>query len=474
MNILIALLLFVLGLIIGGIVVNNVINQGKSNKKSIEKQAYTDPLTGGKNRHLFMLDLDKLIKKGKKFAICFLDLDGFKQINDTMGHDAGDELLIKLSDTFLQKLPKNACSYRLGGDEFSIVITDIKTTEDITNILDHLREELNVPFVIDNANISLEYSLGVSVFPEDSTSKKDLITYADDAMYYIKEHGKNDYYFHNKVLKAKLENRTKMERELKIAFENKQFGINFQPRISLKEKNKMSLEALLYWNHPVLGEIPSEYFIKQAEEMSLMIKLDEYVLKMACEKLNEIKEAKLIDGLSIAVNISNSHMKRKNFVKNLCDILEKYNISNGEIEIELTDDIDIKNITEYKYMFESLKNSGANIIINNLQVKHEAITLIKTLPIDKIKLVSKYVSKDSQIGKEILKDIIVLAKDLEYKVIVICVDEDRELEYAIRNGVDFVQGNLICKVIKRKDVYEFLNNYKTERKAFDNKIFSLK
>ena len=124
MNILIALLLFVLGLIIGGIVVNNVINQGKSNKKSIEKQAYTDPLTGGKNRHLFMLDLDKLIKKGKKFAICFLDLDGFKQINDTMGHDAGDELLIKLSDTFLQKLPKNACSYRLGGDEFLMFLPD--------------------------------------------------------------------------------------------------------------------------------------------------------------------------------------------------------------------------------------------------------------------------------------------------------------------------------------------------------------
>lgn len=474
MEVIMAIIFILSGAIIGAIIYSIICKKINKSSKNIEEQAFTDPLTGGKNRHLFMHDLDNLIKKGKKFAICFMDLDGFKQINDTMGHDAGDELLIDLSNTFKEKLPSNATSYRIGGDEFGIIIQDIKTTEDITIILDNLKSELSVPFVIDNNNIVIEYSLGIATFPEDSKLKKDLITYADDAMYYIKEHGKNDYYFHNKALKAKLENRTKMERELKEAFRRKEFGINFQPRINIKDPNRIALETLLYWKHPILGEISSEYFIKQAEEMSLIIKLDEYVLKMVCEKLNEMKQSGIKEKISIAVNFSNSHMKRKNFVKNICDILQEYNIENGEIELEFTDDIDVSKISEYKYLFESLKNAGANIIINNLQVKHEPITLIKTLPVDEIKLVAKYVAKDSKIGNEVLQDVIKLCKDLGYKVTVVSIDEEDELIYSIKNNVDFVQGNLICKKIKDIEVYSFLNNYTKEREIFDKKIKSIK
>lgn len=474
MDILVAgIISIIIGIIIGYTVSKLKFKNIKKKQTSIEKQAFTDPLTGGKNRHLFMFDLDKLINKNKKFAVCFMDLDGFKQINDTMGHDAGDELLIGLSNTFLEKLPQNVTSYRIGGDEFALIIENIKTTEDITNILDSLRLELNKPFVIENTNISLEYSLGVAIFPEDAKTKKDLVTYADDAMYYIKEHGKNDYYFHNKALKAKLENRTKMEKELKSAFEKDEFMINFQPRINVRDTNKIQLEALLCWKHPVLGEIPSEYFIKQAEEMSLIIKLDENVLRLACKKLRDIKDKGLKRDISVSVNLSNSHMKRKNFVKNLCDILQEYNIKDGEIYIEFTDDIDISKISEYKYLFDNLKKAGANIIINNFQIKHEQITLLKTLPIDGIKLTAKYVAKESQIGNEVLQDIIILSKDLDFKVNIVAIEEEKELIYAIKNKVDFVQGNLISKVIKSDDVESFLNEYIAERIDFDNKFKKL-
>lgn len=472
-TLIIAVISIVVGIIVGYFISRFIFKKIKKSQINIEKQAFTDPLTGGKNRHLFMLDLDKLIDNRKKFAVCFMDLDGFKQINDTMGHDAGDELLIGLSNTFLEKLPKNVTSYRIGGDEFALIIENIKTTEDITNILDDLRLELNQPFVIENTNISLEYSLGIAIFPEDANTKKDLVTYADDAMYYIKEHGKNDYYFHNKVLKAKLENRTKMEQELKKAFEKNEFMINFQPRINVNDTNNIQLEALLCWKHPILGEIPSEYFIKQAEEMSLIIKLDENVLRLACQKLREIKDSGMKKNISILLNLSNAHMKRKNFVKNLCDILKEYNIEDGEIYIEFTDDIDISKITEYKFLFESLKNAGANIIINNFQIKYDSITLIKTLPIYGVKVVAKYISQENQIKCNVLSDIILLSKDLGFKVGIVSIEEEQQLIYAIKNKVDFVQGNLICKTIKSSEVKGFLDEYIAKKSKLDDTLKKL-
>lgn len=445
-------------LIIGFLLAFLMCNKKGVKTKEVEKQAFTDPLTGGKNRHLFMYDLDKLIEKNKKFAICFMDLDGFKQINDTMGHDAGDELLIGLSNTFKEKLPKNVVSYRIGGDEFSLIITDIKTTEDITKILDDLRKNLNEPFIVQNTSISLEYSLGIAIFPEDAKTKKELVTYADDAMYYIKEHGKNDYYFHNKALKAKLENSTKMEKELKNAFEKQEFGINFQPRINVKDKTKLCFEALLYWKHPVLGEISSEYFLKQAEEMSLIIKLDEYVLRLSCQKLKEIQEKFQNDDISIAVNLSNSHMKRKSFVKSICDIINEYNIKRGTLKVQFTDDIDITKISEYKYLFEQIKGTGADVVINNLQIKYSSLILIKSLPIDEIKISSKYLLNESPIANDALKNIINLCNELTYKPIIKEIETKEELEYIKDLDINYIQGNLISKKLAFEELSEYIAN----------------
>ena len=302
LNILIGLIEVCIGFLLGFIIYLFFDRKSRNQSKIVEKHAYTDQLTGRGNRYLFLSVLDKLIAKKKKFAVCFMDLDGFKQINDSMGHDAGDELLIALANTFDSKLPKNAVAYRLGGDEFAIVIQDIKTTEDITKLLDDLRDTFRTPFIIENTSISLEYSLGVAIYPEDADNRKDLINYADDAMYYIKEHGKNDYYFHNKALKAKMENQTKMQAALKNAYANNQFAISLQPRIDIKETSKICFEALLYWNHPTLGKLPSSYFIKQADDMALTIKLDKYVLESVCKGLNELKE-KGVKNIKIAVNI---------------------------------------------------------------------------------------------------------------------------------------------------------------------------
>lgn len=461
-------------LVILGFVLYQLINYRKIRKREIEKkQAYTDQLTGRGNRYLFLSVLDKLIKKGNKFAVCFMDLDGFKQINDTMGHDAGDELLVYLARTFDEKLPLNAVAYRLGGDEFSIVIQNIKTTRDITKVLDYMKKQLEEPIMIQGTSISLQYSLGISVFPEDATTKSELIMYADDAMYYIKENGKNGYYFHNKSLKAKLDNKNKMEKDLKEAYDKNEFSISLQPRINLNDMDNICFEALLYWNHPVLGKLDSDYFIKQADEMGIIVKLDRFVLENMCKKLTELKNNGYTN-IQMAVNISTRHFIKDDFTNELCKILEKYNVSKGEVILELTNNIDLKKINMYRSMFEKLKKSGAKISINNFNIKYEDMILYNNLNIDEIKLYAKYISKESDLNDNCLENVIKLSKDLESEITICCIETKEQLEKAIKYGADKVQGfflfnkmydEYISDVIKKYDnlkekVYKVISDVK--------------
>lgn len=461
-------------LVILGFVLYQLINYRKIRKREIEKkQAYTDQLTGRGNRYLFLSVLDKLIKKGNKFAVCFMDLDGFKQINDTMGHDAGDELLVYLARTFDEKLPSNAVAYRLGGDEFSIVIQNIKTTRDITKVLDYMKKQLEEPIMIQGTSISLQYSLGISVFPEDAKTKTELIMYADDAMYYIKENGKNGYYFHNKSLKAKLDNKNKMEKDLKEAYDKNEFSISLQPRINLNDMDNICFEALLYWNHPVLGKLDSDYFIKQADEMGIIVKLDRFVLENMCKKLTELKNNGYTN-IQMAVNISTRHFMKDDFTNELCKILEKYNVSKGEVILELTNNIDLKKINMYRSMFEKLKKSGAKISINNFNIKYEDMILYNNLNIDEIKLYAKYMSNESDLNDNCFENVIKLSKDLESEITICCIETKEQLEKAIKYGADKVQGfflfnkmydEYISDVIKKYDklkekVYKVISDVK--------------
>ena len=461
-------------LVILGFVLYQLINYRKIRKREIEKkQAYTDQLTGRGNRYLFLSVLDKLIKKGNKFAVCFMDLDGFKQINDTMGHDAGDELLVYLARTFDEKLPSNAVAYRLGGDEFSIVIQNIKTTRDITKVLDYMKKQLEEPIMIQGTSISLQYSLGISVFPEDAKTKTELIMYADDAMYYIKENGKNGYYFHNKSLKAKLDNKNKMEKDLKEAYDKNEFSISLQPRINLNDMDNICFEAVLYWNHPVLGRLDSDYFIKQADEMGIIVKLDRFVLDNMCKKLTELKNNGYTN-IQMAVNISTRHFMKDDFTNELCKILEKNNVSKGEVILELTNNIDLKKINMYRSMFEKLKKSGAKISINNFNIKYEDMILYNNLNIDEIKLYAKYMSKESDLNDNCLENVIKLSKDLESEITICCIETKEQLEKAIKCGADKVQGfflfnkmydEYISDVIKKYDklkekVYKVISDVK--------------
>lgn len=460
------LIIFLLGMVSYRFSILNTMRE----QKIMKKQAYTDPLTGGGNRQLFLKVTDELIQKGKKFALCFLDLDGFKQINDTMGHDAGDELLKALANMLNKEVSKREGSvYRLGGDEFAIILTNVSTTQDIAVILDAIKLEISKPMIIENTSIMLEYSLGVSIFPTDANNRKDLLAYADDAMYYIKEHGKSDYYFHNKVLKAKQDNKTKMENDLKNAYKNNEFDVEFQLRVNIEDTSIIYFEALAYWKHPVLGYLKAEYFIKQAEELGIIIKLDEFVLTKCCEKLKDLKD-KGYNNVRINVNSSNMRSKRTDFIDNMCNILKEYDFEKGHIQIEFTDIIKPRDIDRFKMLIERLKKIGVDIAITNFEIEYESLALLKELDIDEVKLNAQYLDESTGLNKDVLRNIVNLSKTLNYSVIVTHVETQVEFATMLNYNVNRIQGNFLAKRISIDKVEEFIKHYEEYKKSIDNMI----
>lgn len=458
---------------IAAILVYIICTRGKRKKeKCVKKQAYTDELTQKGNRYLFYLELDKLIEQDKNLAVCFMDLDGFKQINDALGHDIGDEVLKAVSCKFDESLPSNAKAYRLGGDEFAIVISQISSKEEVILILENLKNNMAKPVVIENNTISIEYSLGVVLALDERYSRKDLVNYADNAMYYIKEHGGNDYYFHNESLKAQFENNVKMEKDLKKAYQNKEFGIELQPRINANDTSKIGFEALLIWNHSVLGCLDAAYFITQAEMMGLTIKLDEFVLKAVCEKILYFKD-KGYNNVQIAVNISHKNAFKKEFVDTICDIISSYNLPEGSLQIEMTGNLEISRFETYKNMFERLKELGVDIIINNFEINQEALEIFAELPIDEVKISSSLLSSE-KINEKVFLDLINLSKDLGYKVIVGRVNDDKKLVKAITDNADKIQGNFLFKKMDENLAEEVLANYGTYRLRIDEIIVNAK
>lgn len=453
--------------------INMILNKGKKKAtNSVKKQAYTDELTGKGNRYLFYSDLDRLIEQDINMAVCFMDLDGFKQINDALGHDIGDEVLKAVAAKFDEALPLNAKAYRLGGDEFAVIIEPATAKEEVILILENLKTVMNKPIEVDSNTISVEYSLGVVLAIEDRYSRKDLINYADNAMYYIKEHGGNDYYFHNESLKAQLDNNIKMEKDLKKAYENNEFGIYLQPRINVANTSTIGFEALLNWNHPVLGKLDAAYFIEQAENMGLTIKLDEFVVKSACEKLVEFKE-KGYDNVQLAINISNKAAFKKEFIETICDIISSYELTPGSLQIEMTGNIEINRLETYKLLFEKLKDLGVDIIINNFEIKQEVLEIFKELPIDEVKISSSLISSEN-IDDEVFKDLIKLCKDLGYKVIVGRIGDDKKLIKAIVDGADKIQGDFLFKKMDDNIAEEVLINYGAYRLRIDDIIINAK
>ena len=424
--------------------------------KNVAQAAYIDALTGLGNRHKFNKVISEMVKhEENKFALCFLDLDDFKHINDNMGHDAGDELLIELGKRLVEGVEDHGQVFRLGGDEYALIITNADSKLEVETVVKRVKRNVAKPIDLRGNIVNLEYSLGVAMFPEDSKDSVQLVNFADSAMYYIKESGKSDYYFHNAALRAQTENKKRMEKELKLAYENKEFGIDYQPRINLKKSKEIWLETFLYWKHPVVGKLRAEYFLKFAESIGLVIGIDEIMIERAILKIRELNEAGF-KNINMAINISIRHFQRKDFVERLCKIFEKNKEQSKCIMLQITNNIGVEKIENYKLMFEKIREYGVKISISNFEIKHEVLDMFKRLNLDEIKISSKFLDSNSIFNVNVLKDIVTLSKDLGYQVVITRIEDEETLSKVLKLKVDMIQGNYLFNIMEEKDLKEYL------------------
>ncbi|MEG2460258.1 MAG: EAL domain-containing protein [Clostridia bacterium] len=426
-----------------------------------------DQLTGLKNRFVFNKKIDCLIEKAKEdenkgkksnpFAFVFIDLDGFKQINDQLGYNVGDMLLNQFGKKLESNFTDNTEVFRIGGDEFALIIKNITTKKKLETLLNKLHKNMLEPIETEEISNVVEHSIGVAIFPTDADTREDLLACADIAITNVKENGKNGICFNTPLLIKNAENKFKMEQSIKDSFKKGHFEVDFQPRFGLKEKNKLWLVSLVYWDHPTLGKLKADYFIKYIEDLGLITDLDELTLRKTCAKLKYFDEQGISD-VNIAINISIKQLKRHDFVDRICTILSKYSKYADKITLEINNLIDVKNIEMYKLMMEKLKKYGVKISINNFEIIYDSLAQLNNLPIDELKINCEFL-KQKSLNKEILEYIVKIANTLGYKTTLIGIENQAEYDYAQSIGVDKIQGNYISKVIDPENMLDNIRKY---------------
>ncbi|HWR24187.1 MAG TPA: EAL domain-containing protein [Feifaniaceae bacterium] len=414
-------------------------------ERAINEMAYYDHLTNLPNRISFNSRVEQAIqmvsRRGRQFAVMFLDLDSFKNVNDTMGHESGDLLLKLISRQLISSLrPKDTVS-RFGGDEFLVLINDLTTLSDLPLIADRIMNLFRVPFLLDGQEFNITASAGISVYPMDGGTADALVKNADIAMYQAKAKGKNQYVICSPSLKQEVTDRLNLTNNLYRALEREELMLYYQPQIDIKGGAIIGLEALLRWKHPELGMVPPYSFIPLAEHTGLINPIGEWVLRTACAQ-SVLWQQKNLPPVRMAVNISAIQFTNPTFAPQVARVLQQTGLNPACLELELTESAALQNVEHTIHVLSGLKELGVSISIDDFGTEYSSLSRLKLLPIDRIKMDMQFVHSIGGTSKDqaMTKIIISLAKNLGLKVIAEGVETKQQLDFLTQRMCDEVQG----------------------------------
>jgi len=453
-------------------------NKLKEHRDILDHMAHHDSLTGYPNRLLFLEQLKQAIKSAKrnnqKLAILFIDLDRFKEVNDSLGHSAGDEVLKVAATRFGTATKKEDNFARLGGDEFTILIESVKSKNNLKNIAQRIIGLMKEPISIDEHELYMTCSLGLSIFPDDGDSAETLLRNADSAMYKAKAEGKNTYQFYNREMTRNAYERVKLESNMSKALEKNQFELFYQPQIDPRT-NEISFEALIRWRHTDFGIISPASFIPIAEESGLIISLGEWVLDTACKQIVLWRDEDLNIG-RIAVNVAGKQLHDKKFYKTVLRILENNNCKPDWLALEVTEGMIMRNPTLVIQVLKKLNEQGIKIAIDDFGTGYSSLSYLKSLPIDQLKIDQSFVrnTPHNSDDSEIIKAVISLAKGLQMSVTAEGVENEEQKDFLVNAGCNKLQGYLYSKPIPVTEVLPFLQKYYQTSSIEVNEISQLK
>ena len=412
--------------------------------------AQYDPLTGIPNRQFFNDQLTRATARarrdGRKVTLLFLDLDAFKVVNDTLGHDAGDRLLKEVADRIRRAVRTGDIVARLGGDEFAVMLEGLSTPRDVEALASGLLEVIAQPYHIADRQLTITTSIGITMYPSDNSDTQMLLKNADIAMYQAKEYGRNNFKFFHEQMHADLMEYHELERDIREAIQQGQFHLAYQPKVNIRINQLQGLEALLRWNSPTRGNVSPGNFIPVAEESGHIIPLGYWVLNEVCLTLRSWQD-KGLTLVPVSVNVSARQFQQPDFHKRVAEVLRKHGIDPSLIEIELTEGLVMEDIDSAQRELAQLKKIGLRISIDDFGTGYSCLSYLRRFPIDVLKIDKSFVQEigGSRDGESIIDAIISLAKSLRLETVAEGVETAAQLHYLLDHGCHVVQGFLFGK-----------------------------
>lgn len=448
------------------------LSERKIVEDELQKRALTDSLTDVCNRFAYLERMNALLESSThvshniQHAVFFLDLDRFKQVNDTLGHAVGDSLLVEVANRIQGLLKNKDILARYGGDEFVITLTNIVHPREAAKFAEKIIRVIEEPVILDGQEIFVSTSMGISIFPTDGKTTDLLVNRAYKAMAFSKQNGRNGFSFYFDDLHTDTKRVLLLDTELRKAIDNRDFTLYFQPKINAKNMQLIGVEALVRWQNDKLGFVSPAEFIPYAEETGLIIPLSEMIFDLACESHKQIMEAELMK-VPIAINISSIHFQQQNFLESIQQILERNNTSAVNFEIEMTERTVMNSASETVSKLVRLKQMGFKLSIDDFGTGYSSLSYLVRFPLDILKIDRSFIQYICSLDDKqaVVDAIIQMAHRLKMKVVAEGVESAQQVELLREMGCDYIQGYYYSKPLPINELIDFIQFWEVEHQG---------
>lgn len=431
-------------------------------QETIEKLAYYDELTGLPNRRMFFDRLTQSIagakRNGETFAVCYLDLDGFKNINDSLGHEAGDLLLVEVARRLKNSVRAKDTVSRLGGDEFTLILTDVKSPEDASVVSRNIISALALPIELSDTRVVVTTSIGIAIYPNDGTELDDLTRHADLAMYHAKAAGRNNYQYFTAQMNHKVQARMALEQRLRRAIEAQDFVMRYQPIIDAVDGAIISVEAVVEWIENG-RTVPADEFMPLAEETGLVAEIGQWALRQACIDCIYLNDKAMLD-VKVSINISSHQFRNaQKLLEHLDALLADTGVASRQLQFEINESILSEDVKASVDTLRKIRSRGITLAVDNFGMGYSSLRYLKRFPVDIIKIDQSFVRDvvEDENDAAITSAIIALAHQLDFKVLAEGVETRKHLQFLERYWCDYLQGSYFSQPITVDDCVTYIN-----------------
>lgn len=452
------------GKLLGFIAVISDITLRKHQEERILHLAHYDTLTNLPNRFLSMDRLHQMLIKAKRHqqqaAVLFIDLDDFKKINDSLGHETGDRLLIKVAERLRQNLRQGDTVGRLGGDEFMILLDEIKETGKLLSMVGTLLGKFQQPFELDNRELLLTASFGITLYPHDGEDASSLLRHADSAMFFAKEQGRNNYAFFSPEMSQATFRRLSLEQQMHGALERGEFYLHYQPLHYLHDNQLAGAEALLRWNNLVLGQVSPEEFIPIAERTGLIVKIGEFVIENAIQKASQWQQTR--QSMQIAINLSPAQFRDVGLCDFIMKTLHQYPLQKGTLELEITEGVLLSGYVHTESILKTLTDMQIKLSMDDFGTGYSSLSYLRRYPFKVLKIDRSFISDITHDAgdRQLVNAVIVMAHGLGIEVVAEGIETENQRLLLQDLGCDYGQGYFFSKPVPAADITATLNIHK--------------